>query len=337
MPSRLAGILFCVLFAYVLNYALGSWLDRQIPNLAPPVATVDGSAFNTSRFYEDRPDTSLALTPDAEALIDFYTYLDKGGREPYANWRTAFTDLTTSGDAFRLRALEVANASNAGKYLALLLLIVTLLLRFGRGLRETALLTPVLYLGIFVGTAALYGSLSAPLFTAVVAGILILYFGSIRLFLPIYHTEWTRLMGPGLTLCVFLLAVMAWRGPELIDFWFWTSPLFRLGLVIVVLLTLFFHLSIVSTVLTAAKMDLVTRLFAYGMPLGIAILVPGIFLGLYGAEAGDAVKELNFEMTWLPPETVAGFNPDAPFVLFFAGVMLLILAGIGYFIQKIAR
>lgn len=337
MPSRLAGILFCVLLANVLNYALGSWLNRQVPNLAPPVATVDGSVFNTSRYYQDRPDTSLALTPDAEALIDFYTYLDQGGREAYANWRTAFGDLNSSGNAFRLRALEIADASNAGKYLALLLLIVTLLLRFGRGLRETALLTPVLYFGIFVGTAALYGSLSSPLYTALIAGILLLYFGGLRLFLPIYHTEWSRLMAPGLTLCVFLLAVMAWRGPELVDFWFWTSPLFRLALVTVILLTVFFHLSIASNVLKAAKMDLVTRLFAYGMPLGVATLVPGLFLGLYGKEAGDALQRLNFELTWLPPETVAGFNPEAPFVLFFAGVMLLILAGIGYFIQKIAR
>ncbi len=337
MPSRLAGILFCILLANVLNYALGSWLDRQVPNLAPPVATVDGSAFNTSRYYEERPDTSLALSPDAEALIDFYTYLDKGGHEAYTNWRTAFTDLSTSDNAFRLRALEVANASNTGRYLALLLLIVTLLLRFGRGLRETALLTPLLYFGIFVGTAALYGSLSAPLYTASVAGILLLYFGGLRLFLPIYHTEWSRLMAPGLTLCVFLLAVMTWRGPELVDFWFWNSPLFRLALVTVVLLTVFFHLSILSTVLKAAKMDLVTRLFAFGMPLGVATMVPGVFLGLYGKEAGAALQRLNFELTWLPPETVAGFDPDAPFVLFFAGVMLLILGGIGYFIQKIAR
>lgn len=337
MPSRLAGILFCILLANVLNYALGSWLDRQVPNLAPPVATVDGSSFNTSRYYVSRPDTSLALAPDAEALLDFYAYLDRGGHDAYTNWRTAFVDLSSSGSAFRLRALEVADGTNAGKYLALLLLIVTLLLRFGRGLRETSQLTPVLYLVIFAGTAALYGSLNAPLWIALVVGVLVLYFGGLRLFLPIYHTEWTRTMRPGLTLCVFLLAVMAWRGPELIDYWFWTSPLFRLGLVTVVLLTLYFHLSIISTVLTAANMDSITRLFAYGMPLGVATLVPGLFLGLYGKEAGDALQRLNYELTWLPPETVAGFNPDAPFVVFFAGVMLLILAGIGYFIQKIAR
>jgi|GEM_PF-2047210 len=337
MSSRLAGILLCVLLANVLNYALGSWLERQMPELAPLAASVDGSAYNTSRYYENLPEAALALSPDAEALLDFYVYLDEGGRENYAQWRTAYDDLRESGNKFRLRALEIAHANNTGKYLALLLLIVALLLRFGHGLHETFLVTPLLYFGIFTGTAAIYGGMSSPLYTVLVAGTLLLYFGGLRLFLPIYHTEWTRLMRPGLTLCVFLLAVMAWRGPGLINYWFWTSPLFRLGLVTVVLLTVFFHLSILSSVLKAAKMDFTTRLFAFGMPLGVATLVPGLFLGLFGKEAGDALQRLNFELVWLPPETVAGFNPDAPFVLFFAGVMLLILAGIGYFIQKIAR
>lgn len=337
MPNRLTGILFSVLLAYVLSYALGSWLDNQIPTLVPPVATVDGSTLNTSRYYETRPDTSLALRPDAEALLDFYTYLDQGGGDAYAGWRTARTDLRTATNAFRLRALEIADGNNAGRYLALLLLILTLLLLFGNGLKETSLLTPVLYLLIFGGTTALYGSLSAWLFTATVMAVLILYFGSLRLFFPIYHTEWTRTMRPGLTCCIFLLATMAWRGPELVDFWFWTSQLFRLGLVMVILLTAYFHLSIVTSVLKAAKMDTVTRVFAYGMPLGVAILIPGLVLGLYGSEAGTALRDLNYELVLFPPETVISFNPDAPFALFFAGVMLLIIGGIGYFIQKIAR
>lgn len=337
MPNRLAGILFSVLLAYVLSYALGSWLDSQIPNLVPPVATVDGSTLNTSRYYEARPDTSLALQPDAEALLDFYTYLDQGGSGAYASWRTARTDLRAATDAFRLRALNIADANNAGKFLALLLLLLTLLLLFGNGLRETSLLTPFLYLLIFGGTAALYGSLSAWLFTATVTMIIVLYFGGLRLFLPIYHTEWTRTMRPGLTFCLFLLAAMAWRGPELVDYWFWSSQLFRLGLVTVVLLTLFFHLSIITNVLKAARMDTITRIFALGMPLGVSALFPGLFLGLYGREAGTALRDLNYELVLFPPETVAAFNSDAPFVLFFAGVMLLIIGGIGYFIQKIAR
>ena len=337
MPKRLAGILFCVLLANVLNYALGTWLDHRLPVFAPPVATVDGSTFNTSRFYEDRPDTAPAPSPGAEALLDFYTYLDQGGTSAYGNWRTARADLSSATDDFRLRALEIADGNNAGKYLALLLLIVTLLLSFGGGLAETSFLTPLLYFGIFTGTLALYGSLSAWLFVGISAGFLFLYLGGLRAFLPIYHTEWTRLMRPGLTLSCFLLAAMAWRGPELVDYWFWTSQLFRLGLVIVVLLTVFFHLSILKSVLEAAKMDAITRLFAIAMPLGFAVLVPGLVLGLYGEQAGAGLARVNYELVTFPPEMVAAVNPDAPFAFFFAGVMLLIIAGIGYFIQKIAR
>lgn len=337
MPKRLAGIILCVLLANVLNYALGTWLDRQIPNLVPPVATVDGSSLNTSRFYAERADTALAGKPDEEALLDFYAYLDEGGTSAYGRWRTARADLRTASDAFRLRALEIADASNAGKFISLLLLIITLLLLLGNGLKETSLLAPLLYLGIFGGTAALYGSLSAPLFTVTTAVALVIYFGSLRLFLPIYHTEWIRLLRPGLTFCIFLLATMAWRGPELVDYWFWTSPLFRLGLVTVSLLTIFFHFSILMSALASAKMDTITQVFALGMPLGFTLLVSGLFLGFFGKEAGAALEMLNYELVLFPPETVAGFNPEAPFFLSLIGVLLLVLAGIGYFIQKIAR
>jgi hypothetical protein len=71
--------------------------------------------------------------------------------------------------------------------------------------------------------------------------------------------------------------------------------------------------------------------------LGNHVLIPGLVLGLYGRKAGTAIRDLNYELVLFPPETVAVFNPDAPFALFFAGVMLLIIGGIGYFIQKIAR
>ena len=280
MPNRLVGILGCLLLAYVLSYALGSWLDSQIPNLVPPVATVDGSTVNTSRYYEEHPDTLPAAQSDAEALLDFYTYLDQGGRSAYQNWRTARADLRTSNSAFRLRALELADATNTGRYLSLFLLIATFLLLYGRGLKESSILTPVFYLFIFIGTIALYGNLSAPLFTGVLGGFIVLYFAGLRAFLPIYHTEWVRLMRPGLTFSCFLLVVMAWRGPELVDYWFWTSQLFRLALVTVILLTLFFHLSILASVLKAAKLDGITRLFAFSMPLGTALLVIGLVLGL---------------------------------------------------------
>ncbi|TXF90728.1 hypothetical protein FUA23_04610 [Neolewinella aurantiaca] len=337
MPNRLVGIILCVLLANVLNYALGTWLDSQIPNLVPPVAVADGSTLNTSRFFVQQADTVLAGTPDAETLLDFYAYLDEGGTSAYSNWRTARADLKTASAPFRLRALEIADASNSGRFLSLLLLIITLLLFFGRVLKETSLFTPVLYLLIYAGTTILYGSLSAPLFSATVVGSLVVYFGGLRLFLPIYHTEWVRLMRPGLTFCLFLLAVMAWRGPELVDYGFWTSPLFRLCLVLVILLTVFFHLSILKSVLTSAKMNTITQTFAIGMPLGFTLLVAGLFLGFYGKEAGAALGTLNYELVLFPPETVMAFNPEAPFFLSLIGVLLLVMAGIGYFIQKIAR
>ena len=326
----------CVLLANVLNYALGSWLDRQIPNLVPPVATADGSTLNTSRFFAENG-TKKKGPADADALLDFYTYLDRGGSETYSRWRTARAELRAATAPFRLRALEIADANNAGRFLSLLLLVVTLLLFFGNALKETSLLAPLLYFGIFSGTAALFGSLSAPLFTITAAVSILIYFGSLRLFLPIYHTEWIRLLRPGLTFCLFLLATMAWRGPELVDYWFWSSPLFRLGLVTVSLLTVFFHFSILMSALASAKMDTTTQLFALGMPLGFTLLVGGLFLGFYGKEAGAALETLNFELVLFPPETVAGFNPEAPFFLSMVGVLLLVIAGIGYFIQKIAR
>ncbi len=130
---------------------------------------------------------------------------------------------------------------------------------------------------------------------------------------------------------------MSLRGPELVDFWFWTSPLFRLALVLVFLLTIFFHLSILVKVLETAKMDSLARLFAFGMPLGVATLTLGIFLGYYGPVGGAAMQQLNYELVTLAPQTVAGFDPDAPFILAFAGIILLVFSGIGYYVQRIAR
>jgi len=337
MPKRLVGIIACILLANVLNFALGRWLTEKTAEWSPTEAVADGSSLNTSRYFQERADTSLAGTPDIEALMDYYTWLDQGGSDAYLKWEAAKSELRAVSTPFLQRALTVAESSNAGRYLSLLLLIITGLLLWGRGLREQSFLTPLLYFGICTGTAALFGSLSSPLFTAVVAGWLLLYFGGLRLFLPIWHVEWSRLMRPSLTLCIFLLATMAWRGPELVDYWFWTSPFFRLGLVLVMLLTVFFHLSILVKVLEAAKMDGLARLFAFGMPLGVATLALGTFLGYYGPVGGASLQQLNYELVTLAPQTVAGFNPNAPFVLAFAGIILLVFSGIGYYVQRIAR
>ena len=108
-------------------------------------------------------------------------------------------------------------------------------------------------------------------------------------------------------------------------------------MVLVILLTVFFHLSILKSVLTSAKMNTITQTFAIGMPLGFTLLVAGLFLGFFGKEAGAALETLNYELVLFPPETVTSFNPEAPFFLSLIGVLLLVMAGIGYFIQKIAR
>lgn len=339
MPSKLAGILFCLLLAYVASYALEQWLEDGISIWTPPTAVVDGSTLNTSQYFtaQANSDTVLALRPDQEALLDFYGYLDGGGADNYRRWQTSSRELRAVGTPYMAQALAQAEATATVKFLALLLLIVTLLLRFGEVLKENYWTTPLLCGAIVAGTAVLYGGLAAPFATTLLVVITVLYFGGIRLFLPIYHSEWSRIIRPILTPCVFLLAVMSWRGQELVDYWFWTSALFRFFLVVVILLMLFFHLSILSKVLQKANIDSAARIFAYGMPLGITAIVAGLAVGLFGEETGAGLQRLNYELLPLGPDTAAAFSDSAPFTLFFAGVALLILGGIGYFIQRIAR
>lgn len=351
MRNRLIAIFVCLLLANVVNYALGEWLEARVAAWSPGEAVVDGSSLNLSRYLGERPDTSLALSADREALFDFYSWLDDGGSDNYRNWRGALTNARRYWDdpnyqvsiapsldkVFLFRALQLADNSNTSRYLSLLLLIVVLLMIWGKSFKESRWLTPILYLGITLGTTALYGSLDAPLYTSVVVGTYVIYFVSIRLFLPVYNTEWCRMMRPFLTLQLFLLAVMAFRGPELVDYWFWTSPLFRLGLTLVTLLTFFFHFSIVMSVLEKGKMGTAARYFGYGMPLGCTLIVVGLVMGFYGPEAGDSLREINFELVTLPPETVAAINPESPFLFSGAGILLSVVGGIGYFVQRIAR
>lgn len=337
MRNRLIAIFVCLLLANVVNYALGEWLEARVAAWSPGTATVDGSTLRLSHYLGERPDTALAMGSDREALLDFYTWLDAGGADNYRNWRTAMNDGVKAVDPFVNRALLVADTTNTSRYLSLLLLIVVLLMIWGKSFKESSWLTPILYLGITLGTTALYGSLDAPLYTSVVVGTYVIYFVSIRLFLPVYNTEWCRMMRPFLTLQIFLLAVMAFRGPELVDYWFWTSPLFRLGLTLVTLLTFFFHLSIVMSVLEKGKMGTAARYFGYGMPLGCTLVIVGLVMGFYGPEAGDSLREINFELVTLPQETVAAINPESPFLLSGAGILLSVVGGIGYFVQRIAR
>lgn len=337
MRNRLIAIFVCVLLANVVNYALGEWLDGRWAVWSSGGITVDGSTLTASRFLAERPDTSLSLGSDQEALLDFYTWLDAGGSDNYAKWRMALTDRPVASTPLLQRALDIADNTNASRYMALLLLIITALMIWGKAFKEGHWLTPILYLGITVGTISLYGSLDSWFYVIIVGGTYLVYFASIRLFLPIFHTEWCRMMRPFLTLQLFLLATIAFRGPELVDYWFWTSPLFRLGLTLVALLTAFFHLAIVIKVLAKGNMGTAAKYFAYGMPLGFTLVVTGLVMGFYGPEAGDSIREINFELVTLPQEIIAGINPDTPFLLTGAGILLTIVSGIGYFIQRIAR
>ncbi len=338
MRNRLIAIFVCLLLANVLNYALGEWLSDGIPNWSPPQAVMDGSSLNASRLLQERADTTISMQATQEALYDYFVWLDAGGQTNYQQWRTALDELPEVATATYLgRALTVANSANASRYLALLLLVISGLLLWGKALKEGAHLTPVLYFIITLGTTALLGSLSSPLFTALLAGGWLVYFVSLRLSLPIYATEWCRMMRPLLTLQFFLLATIAFRGPELVEYWFWTSPAYRMGLTFVTLLTVFFHLSIVSTVLQKAEMDRYAQLFGFGIPLGITLGIIGLVLGFYGSEAGAGLGQINYELNLLPPQTVGDLNPDAPFLLTGAGIILAIISGIGYFVQRIAR
>lgn len=337
MRNRLLAIFVCLLLANVVNYALGEWLSDGISNWSSPVAVMDGSSLNASRIITERPDTAISMGAAQEALLDFYTWLDAGGTENYQNWRTAMTDLPEVAEPFLARALAVADSTNTSRFLALILLIVTLLMLWGKAFKEGALLTPLLYFGVTLGTIGLYGSLSSPLFTAILGGCYLIYFVTLRLFLPIYQTEWARMMRPFLTLQLFLLATMAFRGPELVEYWVWTSPLYRLGVTMVTLLTVFFHLSIVATVLKKAEMERIAQFFSFGIPLGFTLGILGLVLGFYGSEAGAGLGQINNELTVLPLDKVASIDPESPFLLSAAGIILAIFCGIGYFVQRIAR
>lgn len=335
MRNRLIAIFVCVLLANVVNYALGEWLDSALIGRVTNTVT-DGSTL-VSSIKSDQSATEALPSPAEQTTVSFYQWLGSGGADNYAAWRSGLENRDAATDPFLQRALDVMDNTNASRFAALLLLVVTLLLLWGKAFKESSWLTPFLYFGITLGTTALYGSLSAPFYTGVVVGTYSIYFLSIRLFLPVFHTEWCRMLRPFLTLQLFVLATMAFRGPELVDYWFWTSPLFRLGLTLVTLLSVSFHLTIVMKVLAKGNMDTIARYFGFGMPLGFTLIVLGLVLGFYGPEAGAAVQQINYELVTLPTEIVAGINPEAPFLLSGAGVLLAVVSGIGYFVQRIAR
>ena len=334
MPSRLVGILACLLLANVANYALSEWLEAALPVWSDVTDGPDGSTLITSQYYE-----SVGVMNDGEpalrALLNFYRYLDEGGSAAYNSWQAAL--VTRGGPGLLPGASRAAAATNTVRALSLLTLAIIGCCLLGRVLREERYFTPFFYFTIGLSTTALFAGFASPLLLCVYALVFITYYGGLLLFLPIYRTECTRAMRPWLTWYILLLLTMAWRGNELVDYWFWTSQLYRLLLVFTLLLAVLFHLLMVHKALKAAKMTTITRVFAYGFPLGTTWLTLGLFLGLYGADAGAGLRTLNEQLVVLPQETVLAINPDAAFTLFFAGAMVLICSGIGYYVQRIAQ
>lgn len=353
MPNRLVGIVACLLLANVLNYALGEWVTdftSPTPGTYGQAEAPPASNFALSLRPETPPEYQTSAAD--RILPDYFAYLGGGGgerlqqvlkdAEPYLAAAQPVSTYsregtTTAPTAYYQRAVTQAATFNTERFLALLLLAASLICLYAGFLRETNKLTPLLYLLFTAATAALYGHLDSYLFISLVTGAWIIYYVGLRLCLPIYHAEWSRLIRPSLTPVIFLLAVMAFRGPDLPDVWFWTSPLFRLALTFTLLLAAYFHFTILFRVLRSAKLRSVARWFAVGIPLGLTLLTLGLFLGLYAPAAGPPLAVINYELVLLPPEWAAGWDPDAPLVVALGGFLVLIASGIGYFVQRIAH
>ena len=336
MPKRLVGIFVCLLLANVVNYALGKWVT-DFRESASQRYEVDAMDWEHRRDIV-RPEADKEMRQLLSLPTAYIIYLDAGGSDNLLAWEAIANSTNASTTSpFFLRAFHLAKTFNTERILAIFLLITSLLLLWGGWLKETYWATPPLYFLISLGTAALYAHLDAPLFLSLYAGSWVIYYVGLRLALPIYHSEWSRLIRPSLTPHLFLLATIAWRGPDLVDLWFWTSPLYRLGLTFVVLLAAYFHFSMLIRVLAGAKMKRVARYFAVGIPLGMTLLAVGLFLGLYTPGGGTALSLLNYELVLLPAVFVDHISPDAPLVLALGGFLVLIACGIGYFVQRIAH
>lgn len=352
MPSRLLAILLCLVAANVVNYGVNQWLEREIPGWSPPRAVFDGSSLSSSLAYQallagELPADSANVAPLARVAIPYYEYLAGGGGEAWLAWRDAYdrhygeivTQARTPAEtSWNARFLHLVDRTAPVKYLAVLLVVLLLVLLRGNFLRPQSWVTPVVYLLFFGATAALYTAYDAPAFVGLVAGGFLAYAAALWFILPIYTVEWNRALRPLLTPVIFFLMVMSWRGPEWLDYLFWTSPLYRLALVSVLLISIFFHLNVLHRNLVGAKLELTSRLTGYAMPLGVLNIFLGLFLGFFrGQGARGPLFAYNQELLWFSPGVVERFDPNLPFWLFFAGVALLIVGGIGYFIQRIAR
>lgn len=351
MPSRLIGILFCLVLANVVNYGFNQWLDKKIPGWLPPVSSLDGSSLSSSLAYQELISGTLEASPTnaaplTEILVPYYDYLANGGGERWLAWRDAYdknyVDVVTQSDEVNQQRwlsnwLTMVDRTAFIKYGSILAAILLFLLLQSNFLRPRYWWTPVVYILALSLTVCLYTSFTALAFPILLVGSFVIYGLSLRLILPIYTLELNKALRPLITLLLFYLFFMAWRGPEWIDYLFWTSPLYRLALISVSLLTLFFHWSILDSILKRADLDLTSRITGYAMPLGLLSIFVGLFTTFHQSKQAGALAALNLDLLLFSPEVTAGFNPSGPFVLFFAGVALLIIGGIGYFIQRIAK
>lgn len=345
MYSKLSAIVLVLVLANVVNYGFNEWLDKRIPGWTPPVAELDGSSLSSSLAYKQAASSVAAFPePFSSLVFAYYGYLEKGG-ENWLNWRAEYDrsyigiirgSVDQTDQNWRAQTMRVYDRTGLSKWGSLVLLILTSLLFFGGFLKEQHLTTAIYYLFVVLATAALYTAFSAPFFTGLVGGGFFLYALMLRLTLPIYTYEWIKSLRPFLTFIFFLLLFMSFRGGEWLDYLFWTSPLYRLGYLTMLLLTLLFHWSLLGKMLTNAKLNLTGRLFGYAVPLGVTALVLGLTLGFFNLAGANALVTLNQELLLFSPNVVAAFDASRAFILFFAGVILLISGGIGYSIQRIA-
>lgn len=349
MSHKLAGILFVLIVANVVNYFANNWLADRIPGWMPPIAVMDGSSLTSTLAFQELQ-AGKDLLPAGKGLDAimpaYYRYLHDGKGEHWLAWRQAYdanyaTVATTvsaqSGQRWRTQLLTTLGRTALSKYASLFLLALTILLLVGKFLRPQHWWTPLYYLFLMAATAAIYTAFAAPFFTALVSIGFLIYALGLRISLPIYTYEWTKTLRPFLSFLFFLLAMMSIRGPEWVDYLFWTSPLYRLAYISMLGLALFFHWSLLEQQLKNARLDIYGRVLGYSVPLGFTAIALGLVLGFsqYGGE--NSLRLLNRELLLFSPEIAATFPINQVFVLFFAGVVLLIGGGIGYSIQRIAR
>lgn len=349
MSHKLAGIVLVLVAANVVNYFANAWLDERIPGWLPPIAVMDGSSLTSTLAFKDLQ-AGKSLLPAGKGLDAilpaYYRYLDQGKGEQWLAWRQAYeanyaavvnTVSAQSSHRWRAQLLTTLDRSALSKYASIFVLALTILLLFGNYLRPQYWWTPLYYLLLVVATAAIYTAFAAPLFTGLLGGAFLIYALGLRISLPIYPYEWVKTLRPFLTFLFFMLGMMAIRGPEWVDYLFWTSPLYRLAYISMLGLALFFHWSLLEQQLANARLDIYGRVLGYCVPLGFTTMALGLVLGFssYGGE--NSLQILNRELLFFSPEIAATFPINQVFVLFFAGVVLLIGGGIGYSIQRIAR